>query len=140
MMRFYYALVAILVAAIIGYGYWDYQNNRIEGTSGDGMWEAVYKNHKQGGLSSGWIASVEQTNEKEVTVKQLEFLEEGRIVVTRTEFQEFVDIDGAEYTLHPFSYPHLYLGDAPKENLSYEVRIVWEDGSGKVHTDSIKLD
>ncbi len=140
MMRFYYALVAILVAAIIGYGYWDYQNNRIEGTSEDGMWEAVYKNHKQGGLSSGWIASVEQTNEKEVTVKQLEFLEEGRIVVTRTEFQEFVDIDGAEYTLHPFSSPHLYLGDAPKENLSYEVRIVWEDDSGKMHTDSIKLD
>lgn len=140
MMRFYYALVAILVAVIIGYNYWDYKNNRIEGTSGDGMWEAVYKNQKQSGLSWGWIASVEQTNEKEVTVKQLEFLEDGRIVVTRTEFQEFVDIDGAEYTLHPFSYPHLYLGDAPKENLSYEVRIVWEDDSGKVHTDSIKLD
>ncbi|MGM9948715.1 MAG: hypothetical protein ACI33P_01250 [Lysinibacillus sp.] len=140
MMRFYYVLVAILVAAIIGYNYWNYTNNRIKGTSEDGMWEAVYKNQKQGGISFGWSASIEQTNEKEVTVKQLEFLEDGRVVVTRTEFEEMTDIDGAEYTLHPFSYPQLYLGDAPKENLSYEVRIVWEDDSGKEHTDRIKLE
>ena len=140
MMKFYYVLVALLVTAIIGYNYWDYTNNRIEGTTEDGMWEAVYKNKKQGGRSFGWIASIEQTTEKEITVKQLEFLEEGRIVVTRTQFEEFVDIDGTEYTLHPFSISNFYSGNAPRENLSYEVRIVWEDESGKEHTDRIKLE
>ena len=140
MMKFYYVLVALLVAAIIGYNYWDYTNNRIEGTSEDGMWEAVYKNEKQGGVSFGWIASVEQTTKEAVVVKKLEFLEENRVVVTRTQFEEFVDIDRTEYTLHPFSISNFYSGNAPRENLSYEVRIVWEDESGKEHTDRIKLE
>ncbi|MEG0259927.1 MAG: hypothetical protein RR651_08655, partial [Lysinibacillus sp.] len=86
-----------------------------------------------------WGVSVTQLDEKEINVKKLEFLENNKVISDRTEFYKGRDIDGDEYSLHPFSYPDLYYGDEPKNDSSYFVGIVWENAQGETHEDKIEL-
>ncbi|WP_397538945.1 hypothetical protein [Rummeliibacillus pycnus] len=140
MMKFYSALVFMVAMVIGGIVYWDYTESTMKGSSENGMWKAMYKEQRIGGTPIGWLASIKQKNNETVTVKKLIFLEEDKVLVERTEFYEGRDnVDGTEYSLHPFSYPDLYLGDAPKEGLSYQIQIIWEDSSGNEYNDKIKL-
>ncbi|MFJ8261101.1 hypothetical protein ACIQ4I_03950 [Rummeliibacillus sp. NPDC094406] len=140
MMKFYSSLVFTVALVIAGIVYWDYTESTMMGNSENGMWKAMYKEQKIGGTPIGWLASIKQKNNEKVTVKKLKFLEEDKILVERTEFYEGRDdVDGTKYSLHPFSYPDIYLGDAPKESLSYQIQIIWEDSSGNEYNDKIKL-
>ncbi|MGG0655361.1 hypothetical protein [Rummeliibacillus pycnus] len=141
MMKFYSALVFTVTLVILAFVYWDYTESTMKGNSENGIWKAMYKEQKIGGSSIGWLASIKQKNKEKITVKKIKFLEEDKVLVERTEFYEGRDdIDGTVYSLHPFSYPDIYLGDAPKEGNSYQIQIIWEDSSGKEHNDNIKLE
>lgn len=140
MMKFYAVLTGVLILAIAGLVYWDYSNNTMKGSSGDGTWEAVFKEQGPGSLEGGWMLSVKQKSKEELTVKELLFLEDDNVVVTQTEFADEVDnVDGTVRTLHPFSLPDVFFGNPPKKNSSYKVRILWEDDGGKKQTEDILL-
>lgn len=140
MMKFYSALVFTVTLVILAIVYWDYTESTMKGNSENGIWKAVYKKQRIGGTPIGWKASIEQKNKENITVKKLRFLEDGKVLVETTTFYEGRDtVDGTEYSLHPFSYPDLYFGDAPKKGLSYQIQIIWEDRSGNAHNDQIKL-
>lgn len=137
MKKMYPALVLLLI--FLGIMYLDFSTPNIKGTSDDGTWKVVYKKINEVEAGGAWVVSVTQADEKEVNVKKLEFLENNKVISDRNEFYEGTDIDATVYTLHPFSYPDLYYGDAPKEESSYFVVITWEDAQDKAHEDKIEL-
>ncbi|MFL0507477.1 hypothetical protein ACH0B5_17180 [Ureibacillus sp. 179-F W5.1 NHS] len=139
MMKFYGVLVLTIIIAIGCFVFWTNSQNKLQGTSENEIWEAEYKNEKIGGSSIGWKVSVQQLNKEELTVKKLLFLEDDKKIFEQLKFQNGIDIDGTKYSLHPFSYPNLYFGDAPKDNVDYTIEIVWVDQSGNEHTDKIEL-
>ncbi len=135
-----YFTLAFIVALILGaITYWNFYENKIDGSSENSVWKAEYVEEKIGGSSIGWIANVDQKNDEKLTVKKLELIKNGKVMAEQTEFKEFKDINGKNYTLHPFSYPELYGGDAPEKEDSYHVRIILEDHANKEHTDEIEL-
>ncbi|MFH7467791.1 hypothetical protein, partial [Pseudomonas syringae group genomosp. 7] len=86
MLKFYFALVFTVAIVIAGIVYWDYTESTMKGTSKNGIWTAMYKEQKIGGTPIGWLASIKQKNKEKVTVKNLEFLEEDKVLVETTEF------------------------------------------------------
>ena len=57
-----------------------------------------------------------QKDKENLIVKKLKFIEDTQVLTEQTESHKFEDINGKMYTLHPFSYPELYLGYAPKKD------------------------
>lgn len=139
-MKFYTVLVGVLVIAVAGFIYWDYSSKTMKGSSGDGIWKVLFHEQGPGSLQGGWLLSVEQETKEELTVKRLTFLEGEEVIVSRTEFSNYVDnLDGTVYSLHPFSYPDLFFGDPPKDDVSYQVQIVWENPHGDEQKETITL-
>lgn len=132
-------LIVMLLIILLGIIYFTFSTSSMKGASDNGTWEVVYKKVKEIEAGGAWKVSVTQVDEKEVNVKKLEFLENDKVISVRNEFYEGRDIDGTEYSLHPFSFPDLYYGDAPKKDFSYFVIIIWEDEQGKTHEDKIEL-
>ena len=131
--------IVVLLIIFLGIIYFTFSTSSMKGVSDNGTWRVVYKKIKEIEAGGSWRVSVTQVDEKEVNVKKLEFLENDKVISERNEFYEGRDIDGTEYTLHPFSFPDLYYGDAPKKDFSYSVIIIWEDEQGKTHEDKIEL-
>lgn len=138
-MKGYFTLVFVVALILGAITYWNFQQYKIDGSSENGVWKAEYIEEKIGGSSIGWTANVNQKNDKKLTVRKLELIKNGKVIVEQTKFKEFKDINGKNYTLHPFSYPALYGGNAPEKDDSYHVRIIWEDKRNKEHTDDIEL-
>lgn len=132
-------LLMLLIIILVGIVTFIISPTSIKGISTDGMWKVVYKKINEVEAGNAWKVSVTQLNDKEVIVKKLEFLENDKGISDRTEFYEGRDIDGTEYTLHPFSYPDLYYGEEPKKNASYSVVIIWTDAQGKTYDEKIEL-
>ncbi len=140
MMKFYAALVGVFVLAIAGFIYWDYSTHTMKGSSKDGTWKVLFQEQGPGSLEGGWMLSVEQKTTEELTVKKLAFLEGEEVIVSKTEFSDWVDnVDGTVHTLHPFSYPDLFFGDPPTDNISYQVQIVWQGPDGEEQMEYITL-
>lgn len=135
----YAVLIVLAIFAVFIY-FSFFTTPSVKGISDNNMWKVTYKKNKEefDGVR-GWKASVKQINKTKVKVKKIEFLENNKELAEKKEFHNEKDIDGTEYSLHPFSYPDLYLGDAPKKNYTYYIRITWEDNKGKTHTDKIEL-
>lgn len=139
-MKFYAGLVSVFVLAVAGFIYWDHSIHTMKGSSKDGTWKVLFQEQGPGSLEGGWMLSVEQNTTEKLNVKKLTFLEGEKVIVSKTEFSDWVDnVDGTVYTLHPFSYPALFFGDPPKEDLSYQVQIVWKSADGKEQMESITL-
>lgn len=103
-------------------------------------WKVTYtKNNAQTDGIRGWTLSIKQKDQQQVHVKEIAFLDDQQIVAHQTQFSDYKDIDGTVYTLHPFSYPDLYIGDAPKKGHTYTVKIKWIDTEGDLHKETIHL-
>ncbi len=133
-------IILIVLAVFAVFIYLSYSTPSLEGTSKNDIWRVTYKKYKESDGAMGWKVAVEQKNKKKVNVKKIVFLEDHKKLSEQTEFYSGKDIDGTVYSLHPFSYPDLYLGSAPKKNHIYYVTITWEDNKGKTYMDKVKLE
>lgn len=132
-------LIIGLIIIFVGIISFTFSTPSLKGSSDDDTWKVVYKKIKEVEAGGAWKVSVTQVDDKKVNVKKLEFIENDKVISDRDEFYEGKDIDGTEYSLHPFSFPDLYYGDAPQKGSSYFVIILWEDEQGKTHEDKIEL-
>jgi hypothetical protein len=137
MKKLYVPFVLLLIFA--GIIYLSFPAPSLKGSSDDGTWKVVYKKMKEIEAGGAWVVSVTQTDDEEVNVEKLEFLENDKVISDRDEFYEGKDIDDTVYTLHPFSFPDLYYGEPPNEDSTYFVVIRWKDAHGKTHEDKIEL-
>lgn len=137
MKKSYIVIILLIIASTVVFI--NFYDKSLKGLSEDSTWKVVYKKIKGVEAGGAWGVSVVQENKHELIVEKITFLENNQVITDRAEFYEGVDIDGTKYTLHPFSYPDLYLGDKPKKDATYYVEIIWEDESGKKLEEKIEL-
>ncbi|MGM1035624.1 MAG: hypothetical protein ACQEXK_24770 [Bacillota bacterium] len=133
-------ILSIVFVASICICIYIFMPEKIEGKSKNEIWKVEYTEVNNNTIGHGGIVSVEQLTEDKLDVKKISFYKNHERLSEITNFMDKKDdIDGTVYTLNPFSYPDIYMGDAPDKHASYFVEIIWTNASGKNFTESINL-